>query len=353
MMSLAAKLARPEILALRPPVLNPTPMGWTRLHANENPYPAPGARDANVRWYPEPYPDALEAGLAECYGVAANQIIATRGSDEAIDLLVRAFCAAGHDGVLVFPPTFGMYEVSAQIQGAQVHRGLVTKQRGFALDEALVVSAYVPGTKLIFLCSPNNPTGNLVAPEVVEAVLARYAGTALVVLDEAYIEFAGAASFASRLGEFENLVVLRTLSKAYGLAGARCGAALANPAIVDVLRRLRPPYALASSTVADVALLMTKERREHATQSMGRLRTERERMFRALSECPLVRKVWPSEANFLLVECTDAGAVIDGAARAKILLRDFRSTPGLEDCVRITIGSKEDNDRLLAAMVGP
>jgi histidinol-phosphate aminotransferase len=349
--TLVDKLARTEILALRPPVLSPTPSGWLRLHSNENAFAAPGARDVGLRWYPEPYPSDVEATLAELYGVRANQVIATRGSDEAIDLLVRAFCNAGRDAIMVFPPTFGMYEVSARIQGAEVISAPLSKRSAFTLDEATVASAFRPGTKLIFLCSPNNPTGNQMAPGLAEAVLARYADAAIVVLDEAYVEFASAPSFASRLDQFGNLVVLRTLSKAYGLAGARCGVALASPAIVDLLRRIRPPYALAASTVADVLALTTKERREQTDTAIRAIIAERTRMQAALQASSLVRHVWPSEANFLLVECADANALLERAARAKILLRDFRSTPGLEHCVRITIGTPDDNNQLLSAMV--
>jgi histidinol-phosphate aminotransferase len=349
--SLAEQLARPEILALEPYAHAAWDPALERLHANENPWRFSGDNSrAGLNRYPEPHPLELEARLAALYGVAPAQLIAGRGSDEAIDLLVRAFCAAGRDAVLICPPTFGMYRVAARVQGAAVIEVPLRRDRGYALDAAAIARALEPRVKLVFFCTPNNPTGNALEAAVIEQTAELAAGRALVVVDEAYAEFGTAPSFVARLPALPNLIVLRTLSKAYALAGARCGVALGEPSIVGLLRRIIPPYAIPAPSTEAVLAALEAPRLAQARARLETLAHERTRLAAALASLPLVSRVWPSDANFLLTECRDAARILAAARRAGFLLRDFSAgtlTPG---CVRISIGTPGQNERLLAGL---
>jgi histidinol-phosphate aminotransferase len=343
------RLARPDILELQPyqhAAWNPT---LERLHANEMPWRAMGdVSDAGLNRYPEPQPRALLERLARLYDVPVNRILAGRGSDEAIDLLVRAFCRAGQDQVVVCPPTFGYYSVAARIQGATV-REAPLRAGDFGLDLAAVTEAG-QDAKLVFLCSPNNPTGQLLDEASMLELCRALAAKALIVVDEAYIEFSMRASLASRLAEFPNLVVLRTLSKAYALAGARCGALLASEAIVGLLRRVLPPYALPASSVEAVLRLTAEPQRRQAQARIDTLRGERERIRARLVALPGVRRVLPSDANFLLAEFAAPEAALAAGCTAGLLVRDLSANPRLPGCLRLTVGTPEQNERLLAAL---
>jgi histidinol-phosphate aminotransferase len=345
------RLARPDILELQPyqhAAWNPA---LERLHANEMPWRATGDdSDAGLNRYPEPQPRALLDRLARLYQVPASQILAGRGSDEAIDLLVRAFCRAGQDQVLVCPPTFGYYALAARIQGALVREAPLFG-RDFTLDVPEVIAAG-RATKLVFLCSPNNPTGNLIGEEAILAICRALAESSLVVLDEAYIEFSGRTSLAARLPDFANLVVLRTLSKAYALAGARCGALLASATIVGLLARILPPYALPASSIEAVLRLTAEPQRRQAQLRIETLRAERERLRANLAALPGVRRVFPSDANFLLVEFVAPQSALAAAAAVGLLVRDLSTNPRLPGCLRLTVGTPEQNARLLAALEG-
>jgi histidinol-phosphate aminotransferase len=350
-MSGVLDIARPDLIGLQPyqhAAWEPT---LERLHANELPWRSLGDNTrAGLNRYPEPQPRELVLALARLYGVAPERVLVGRGSDEAIDLLVRGFCRAERDRVMVFPPTFGMYAVAARIQGAGIVEAPLDRARGFALDESAILDRWQPGTKILFFCSPNNPTANLLDTGVILRLCARLAGQALVVVDEAYAEFASAPSLSSALPEHGNLVVLRTLSKAHALAGARCGTLLGDPALVDLLKRMIPPYALSGPTIE--AALHALEPPQLAV-SRARLETvvgERARLAETLARLPVVRRVWPSAANFLLVEFNDAERAFRAAISAGLLIRDVRSYPGLANHLRISIGTPEQNDRLLKAL---
>jgi histidinol-phosphate aminotransferase len=348
--SWVAALARPDIVALKPYL----PADWephlVRLHANELPWRVPGDYSrCGLNRYPEPQPRALAAALARLYGVAPAALLLGRGSDEAIDLLVRAFCRAGQDAVLVCPPTFGMYAVAAAIQGARVVEVPLRPTQGFMLDEAALLEQCSPDVKLVFLCSPNNPTGNLLAAAAILRLAAALASRALVIVDEAYVEFAGCESLARELPLHPNLGVLRTLSKAHGLAGARCGALLAHPEVIALLNKLLPPYAISQLTVEAVTRLLSPESLADMRARTGALRDERERLARALIQLPRVRRVWPSQANFILAEFADAGEALARAAAARLRVRDARGYVGLGAALRITIGTAAHNERLLRA----
>jgi histidinol-phosphate aminotransferase len=344
------ELARPDILSLQPYQHAAWLPTLERMHANEMPWrPGGDATRAGLNRYPEPQPHELIERLAHLYGVRADQVLAGRGSDEGIDLLVRAFCRAGQDRVLICPPTFGMYKVAARIQGADVLEVPLIKERSFALDRPAILRG-AQDAKVVFLCSPNNPTGNLMERQAIETLCAELQDRALVVLDEAYVEFAGVESFVTMLDRYSNLVILRTLSKAYALAGARCGAVIAHREIISLLARIIPPYALPTATV-EAVLDVTDSRGQKASQE--RIRTvlaERERLRSALVPMPLIRAVWPSDSNFLLVDCVDAERVLSAAIEAGLIIRDPRSQRGLEQSVRISVGTPEQNTRLICGI---
>ncbi|HTX06574.1 MAG TPA: histidinol-phosphate transaminase, partial [Steroidobacteraceae bacterium] len=310
-MSWVRELARPDIVALKPYEHASWEPSLERLHANELPWrPVDDGSRAGLNRYPEPQPRALVEGLAQLYAVAPASVLVGRGSDEAIDLLTRAFCRAGQDAVLVCPPTFGMYSVSARIQGAEVLQAPLIAKDGFALDADALLERCTAAVKLVFLCSPNNPTGNLLDEDAILRVARRLAGRAVVVVDEAYIEFASRPSLARRVAELPNLAILRTLSKAYGLAGARCGALIADPEIIALLRKIIPPYAIPQLTLEAVLDRLTPEARAEARSRLQVLLAERSRLVEALPRMKRITKVWPSDANFLLAEFEDAGAAL-------------------------------------------
>ncbi|MDE2451005.1 MAG: histidinol-phosphate transaminase, partial [Gammaproteobacteria bacterium] len=324
-MSWVHTLARPDIVALKPYEHASWEPSLERLHANEFPWrPADDDSRAGLNRYPEPQPRALVECLAELYAVAPASVLVGRGSDEAIDLLTRAFCRAGTDAALVCPPTFGMYSVSARIQGAEVVQVPLLAANGFALDEHALLDRCTAAVKLIFLCSPNNPTGNLLDEGAILRITRRLAGRALVVIDEAYLEFSGQPSLGRLVAEVPNLAILRTLSKAYGLAGARCGALIADPEIIALLRKIIPPYAIPQLTLEAVLARLTPEARARSRATLEVLLTERERLVRALPRLPRVTRVWPSAANFVLAEFEDAGAALARAREARLLVRDAR-----------------------------
>ena len=345
-------LARPDILALHPYEHALWDPALERMHANELPWRAPGDNSlAGLNRYPEPQPRALVDRLAELYRVARERVLVGRGSDEGIDLLVRAFCRAGTDAVLITPPTFGMYAVAARIQGAQLRAASLDSKQDFALDVEAVLAAADPAVKLVFVCTPNNPTGNALAESRLLELAKALSGRALLVVDEAYGEFSTAPSMSRHLQDLPNLVILRTLSKAYGLAGARCGALLADPEIVQLLRKLIPPYAIPQTTVETVLPLMEPVALALMRDRVAILRNERQRMAQALASSPGVERVWPSDANFLLVSFRDPDAAYGRAIGAQLLVRDVRKQPGLGRALRLTVGTVDQNDRLLGALL--
>ena len=348
-MSSILALARPEILSLKAYSHASWDPAFERLHANELPWRAETDRSlAGLNRYPEPHPHVLAQRLAELYGVPTEKLLPGRGSDESIDLLVRGFCRAGVDNVVICPPTFGMYAVAARIQGAAVREVALLRESGFALDTKGVLQACDTNTKIVFLCSPNNPTGNAMAPAGIEQLLVALSDRALVVVDEAYIEFSGDRSLTTQLARFPNLVVLRTLSKAYGLAGARVGSLIAAPEIVALLGKVIPPYSIPQLTIEAVLATLGEGQLAVQRERVAQVRAERERLSTALAACKGVRKIWPSVANFLLVDFAAAEAVLDAARAAKLLIRDMRSVS--PQSLRITVGTIEQNDRLIRSL---
>jgi histidinol-phosphate aminotransferase len=342
-------LARPEIVALKAYSHASWDPAFERLHANELPWRAEADRSlAGLNRYPEPHPHDLAAALARLYGVPVANLLPGRGSDESIDLVVRAFCRAGIDNVILCPPTFGMYAVAARIQGAAVREVPLLKDRGYALDVDAVLAACDANTRIVFLCSPNNPTGNEMDPAAVQKVLTSLASRALVVVDEAYIEFSGSASLAGSLAKYPNLVVLRTLSKAFGLAGARVGSLIAAEPIVQLLGKVIPPYSIPQLTIEAVLATLAPTSIVIQRERVAQVKIERERLRAALEARQFVRRVWPSVANFLLVDFADPEATLAAARAAKLLIRDMRAAaPG---ALRISVGTPEQNDRLIRSL---
>ncbi len=340
-------LARAEIRAMQPysSARMEASGGQVLLNANESAWPPTGDLGAGCNRYPEPQPAELLDTLAQLYGVRREQLLVGRGSDEAIDLLVRAFCRAGEDAILIQPPTFGMYAVCARIQHAGVIE--VALRSDFTLDVEAILAAVTPAVKLVFICTPNNPTGQVVPRASVEHLAQALAGRALLVVDEAYIEFADAASMADLIDRYDNLAVLRTLSKAWALAGVRIGSLLAQAEVIALLRRIMPPYPLPQPCVDIARVALSGWGKANARAHIELVRAQREAVGAALRALPGVREVLPSQANFLAVRFEDAGAVYRRLFDAGIVVRDVRRYPNLHDALRITVGTPEENARVL------
>lgn len=344
-------LVRPEIREMRPYRSAQFEAGLVRLNANENPWrPVGDDSTTGLNWYPEPRPFALAAALAAHYGVPADRLLVTRGSSEAIDVVIRAFCRAGQDEIVICPPTFGMYETYAQIQGAGIRRVPLLRERGYALDVDGILAGWTAASRIVFVCSPNNPTGNSFPAADVRRLAAALRDRGVVVLDAAYAEFAADDRSLELLGEFENVIVLRTLSKALALAGVRCGSLLATAPLTALLSCVLPPYTFPTLCAEAVQRCLAPEAATQWRARVERLKSERARLAAGLARAPGIARVWPSDANFLLVESADAPRLVATAHAGGFLLRDFGWDPALPGCVRITVGDPAQNDRLLQVL---
>jgi histidinol dehydrogenase len=319
-------------------------MAPVMLDANENSLGSVGPDDFSR--YPDPHQRAIKAELARFKGVQPDNIFLGNGSDEAIDLLVRLTCTPGQDSIVVCPPTYGMYEVAANLNDVRVERLPLTPDFQLPADAADQLAA--SKAKLVFLCSPNNPTGNLLATEALEIILRTFSG--FVVVDEAYADFADASSWVSRLAEFPRLVVLQTFSKAWGLAGLRLGVAYAAPAVIAYFNKIKPPYNISAATQRYALSALS------AAPSLPEMRAEllrgRELLAAELPALPIVDHVFPSDANFLLVRFNvDATAVYDQLRARGIVVRNRTTQPGCAGCLRLTVGTSDENRRLLQALI--
>lgn len=343
-------LARPDIRALSPysSARMEASGGTVLLNANESARPPSIPGGDGLNRYPDPQPRGLVDVLAELYDTTADRVLVTRGSDEAIDLLTRAFCRAGQDGIVISPPTFGMYAVSARIQGAAVVEAPL--EADGTLDADKLLAAVTPTTKLVYVCTPNNPTGNLVPLATLERIAQALQGRALLVVDEAYAEFSGTPSATRLIDTYDHVAVLRTLSKAWSLAGARVGALVARTEVIGLLRRIIAPYPLPSPCVDAALAALSYEGRRVQRHHVHELLNERARMTTALAALPGVREVLPSHANFLAVRFDDAPATYKRLLAAGVVVRDITKYPGLGDALRITIGTGNENDRVLAVL---
>ena len=346
-----AELARPELRALQPYEAAQQVDDTIRLNANEAPWSSTADRFRRpLNRYPEIRPARLARSLGEYFSCDPARLLVTRGTSEAIDLLIRAFCREGKDNIVTTAPTFSMYAHYARVQGA-AHRAVATLPADdFAIDTDALLAACDERTRLVFICSPNNPTGTLVSRAALVDLLERRGDRSAIIVDEAYIEFSGEASAVELLDRYPNLVVLRTLSKALAFAGARCGAVMGPTDVIRILNAIQAPYAMSTPVVECVEDALQSSAIDAAKGRTAEIVAERERLVTAVAGCACVEKVWPSAANFFLVRVVDGEAVMREARAGGILLRDFGSS--LPDCIRITVGERSENDRLLALFAG-
>jgi len=344
-----AKLARPEIQALHAYEAAEQVDGTVRLNANESPIvSAVDHFRRPLNRYPEVRPQKLQRALATRFRCGPDKLLVTRGSSEAIDLLVRTFCRAGRDSVLTTSPSFSMYRHYAKVQGANFVEVATRASENFAIDVDAVLAACDASTRLIFMCSPNNPTGTTLPREQLVKLLQGRGDKSAIAIDEAYVEFGDVPSVIELLDEHPNLLVLRTLSKALGFAGARCGAVIGPQAVIRMLSAVQAPYALATPVVECVEDALQDEQLALAERAVAQIIKERERLMRVIAKFDFVKKTWPSDANFFLIEVDDAAKVLRRCQEHRVLLRHFSGD--LDACIRITVGSIDDNDQLLNAL---
>lgn len=312
------------------------------LDANENSFGSPLTRWYNR--YPDPLQWKIKEKLREIKGVPEGQIFIGNGSDECIDILIRSFCEPGVDNILICPPTYGMYQVSADINNVAVKKAPLTP--AFQLDLPAIEAAIDDNTKIIFLCSPNNPTGNSLLKEDVEAILNNYFG--LVVIDEAYINFSRFRSFTVDLADYPNLVVMQTLSKAWGLAALRVGMAFASEEIIGVMNKVKPPYNI---NQASQELVLKALEEVGQVNDMIRLIVEQRGLLeQELAKLPAVLQIFPSDANFLLVKVKEPLQMYEALLGRGIVVRDRSRVTLCEGCLRITVGTPRENEELIRAM---
>lgn len=314
------------------------------LDANENSQGPPAEQLAGLHRYPSPKQLILRKKIGEFRGIEPEHIFLGNGSDEAIDLLYRIFCRPGTDRVLTTPPTYGMYRVSADIHDIGVDEVLLNEQ--FQPEVEAILDQAGTHTKMLFLCSPNNPTGNLLDREKVNELIETFPG--IVVIDEAYIDFSGAKSYASRVRDHDNLVVLQTMSKSFGLAGIRLGIAFASKPVIDYLMKVKAPYNVNKLTAE--AALEAFDHTDHIENHIETIKNERKRLRAALADLSTVKHIHDSDANFLLVKMDSAHKIYEWLASKDIIVRYRGNEPGCEECLRITVGTKEENRQLIEAL---
>lgn len=317
------------------------------LNANENPFELPGLEKYNR--YPEPQPPKLLTSYAALYGVNPDNIVMTRGADEAIAILIRLFCEPHKDAIITMPPGFAMYDVGAKSIPADIIEIPLVKNNGtFELDTAAIIRASARA-KLIFLCSPNNPTATGFPHNEIQKICREVEGNSVVILDETYAEFSKAGSMANSLKDHPNLIILRTLSKSYALAGQRMGTILCHD--TDFIKFMRSKcldaYPLPRSSVNAALCVMEPAIQKIAQENIQKLLAEKDYLVDGFTKSPMVRHIYPSDANFFLVEMDRAKEFCDFCAANKIILRDFSSKPATKDCLRISAGTREQNDALL------
>lgn len=317
------------------------------LNANENPYTAPIKLELAMNRYPESQPAKVIERYARYLGVDSDEILVTLGGDLAIELLIKAFCEGKKDQLLYCPPTFGMYQVTCDL--FEVKTVQVPLLEDFKLDVEGIIQN-LEGVKMVFLCSPNNPTGNTLETADVERILEATKDRAIVVLDEAYIEFSERDSFAKRVKEFPHLALVRTLSKAFGLAGIRLGFAIGSAPLINVLKRAISPYPLAVPTIAVAEAALTDENIAVMWENCEKLIQGREALTAALKSLPFVKKVYPSEANFILIDLDDAKGAYEYLKSKGIYVR-AQGSERLQNSLRISVGLPEENNAFIDALI--
>jgi histidinol-phosphate aminotransferase len=314
------------------------------LDANENSFGSPTEKSFNR--YPDPLQTKIKERIAGWHNLSPEQIFIGNGSDEAIDLLFRVFCQPGNDEIITTPPTYGMYEVSANINDVRVKKVLLSPDFELSAEKAL--DAVSENTKLIFLCSPNNPTGNSLNEKAVLKILENFNG--IVIVDEAYADFSDKPCFVSEINNFPNLVVLQTFSKAWGLAGLRVGMAFADAEIITLLNKVKPPYNV--SQIAQETLLAALDKKAEVEKVVAEIVRQRELLAAELQKFSFVTRIYPSDANFLLIKTSDANPIYKYLIEQKIVVRNRTNVELCAGCLRITIGTTEENRILLSALSG-
>lgn len=345
------KRARPDVLAMKSYVsarsMHQGREDLIYLDANECPFEPYAGADRLSR-YADQQPSAMMDALCRLYDVSSRNIMAARGADEAIDILVRSFCVCGKDNILICPPTFPMYAHSALLQGVAIKSVPLTPD--FNLDVKKINKASDRNTKIVFVCAPNNPTGNVMRTDDIIALCENFTGRTLIVVDETYIEYATADSVLTLLERFDNLVVLRTLSKAYAAAGLRCGVAIAHADIITLLRKVLAPYPISQAVAREVVTILNPANLSRLKDKRAEVLATRDAFIDALKSEKEVRHIYPTDGNFVLVRVDDAKSLCARALDANIILRDQSHQPGLENCVRISIGTPEEMARLMAVI---
>jgi len=346
-------LARAEILALKSydNLRNSTPADAVILDSNENIASPSHELTQEKRFrYPQIRPQQLVERLATIYQVRPEQIMLGRGSDDVIDSLCRVFCRAGQDAILQTIPCFSMYAISAQIQGAEVVDVALLERAGFAYDVDAILSSITNKVKLIFLATPQSPTGKSLSENDLIKLLKATENRCIVVLDEAYIEFSSQTSKSHLLDEYANLIIMRTLSKAYGLANLRCGVMMAHRDIVKLVRKVVTPYALPGVVVDAAYQALSDDNLLQIQKTNTGMHKRRERLFEMLNDLPWVTKVYSSDANFLLIKVLEVKKVISYLKKENIFVRSFSPNSSLDDCIRISVGSNSDLYKLSAVL---
>lgn len=308
------------------------------LDANENPF------ENGVNRYPDPQQTSVKSVLANQNGVAVNQILLGNGSDEVLDLLFRAFCEPKIDNVITLPPTYGMYGVLANLNAVENREVLLSTD--FQPQLELIMNAVDRNSKMIFLCSPNNPTGNSFSEESVQYLLNNFNG--LVVIDEAYIDFSDKTSWIQKINTYPNLIITQTLSKAYGLAGIRLGICYASAAIITVLNKIKPPYNV--NELTQQRALDRLANQKQIKKEITSIIVQREQLLKVLNEVNFVSKIYPTEANFILIKVDNANQRYDELIAKGIVIRNRTTQPLCENTLRLTIGTEEENQKLIAAL---
>lgn len=338
-------LIRPNILGLKPYSSARNEYGAQDailLDANENPFEV--WEQENMNRYPDPTQKRAKEKIARIKGIASEQLFLGNGSDEAVDLIIRCFCEPATDSIAIFTPTYGMYAVCAEINNVRVNAFSLNSD--FSIDTQYFLSKVSANVKVAFICNPNNPTGNTQKPEIIEQIIAGFKG--IVVVDEAYIDFCPEKSVVNLLQSYPNLIVLQTFSKAWALAGARIGIAIANPPVIEILNKVKFPYniGLPSLKTLDYAL----ERPLAKDIYVHEILRERGRLIAELQEVQCVERIFPSDANFLLVKTTSADTVHKELLRKGIVVRNRSREPLCEGCLRITVGTPLENQELVDAI---
>lgn len=340
------KIIRPHILSLTPYASARDEYSGkegTFLDANENPFGS--VISGNYNRYPDPYQSTVKEKLGEIKGVNAKQIFLGNGSDEAIDLVIRATCEPQQDNILILPPTYGMYKVCADVQNVVVKQVSLTAD--FQIDTKKILETADANTKIIWICSPNNPSGNLIERSSILHILDNFK-TGLVVVDEAYIDFAIEESFIKMLDKYPNLVVLQTFSKAWGLAALRLGMAFASEEFIKILNKIKYPYNLNGVTQKLLYTALGKEDKKN--KYVKQVLKERQRLHKELAKLSIVKHIFPSDSNQLLVKFSDANAIFHFLIGQKIITRNRSNVILCEDCIRISVGTQKENEILMEAL---